>query len=68
MKYARRESNIENKVWEVCKITFAKKANRDRHCFFLFFVCIMEAKLALTREHKLNHAKHSVKNNKSFQK
>ena len=51
MKYARRESNIESKVWEVCKITFAKKANRDRHCFFFFF-CIIEAKLAITREQR----------------
>ena len=40
MKYARRESNIENKVWEVCKITFAKKANRDGHCFFFFFLVL----------------------------
>ena len=60
MKYARRESNIESKVWEVCKITFAKKANRDRHCFFFVFFLYYGG--------KLNHAKHSVKNNKSFQK
>lgn len=29
--YNKRKSYIDNKVWKVCKVTFAKKSNHDRH-------------------------------------